>query len=49
MEAAKNSRVNKHNPDNIPPYFDTLMKPVLRGKLWIQKNTFEKMISVIPE
>ena len=33
MEQAKNSRLNKHNQDNIPPYFDTLMKPVLRGKL----------------
>lgn len=33
MEQAQKSRINKHNPDNIPPYFDTLMKPVLRGKL----------------
>ena len=33
MEQAQNSRLNKHNPDNIPPYFDTLMKPVLIGKL----------------
>ena len=33
MEVAKDSRVNKHNTDNIPPYFETLMKPVLRGKL----------------
>ena len=33
MEMAKKSRVNKHNADNIPPYFDRLMKPVLRGKL----------------
>ena len=33
MEVAKNSRVNKHNPDNIPPYFETLMKPVLQAKL----------------
>ena len=33
MEQAKKSRINQHNPDNIPPYFDKLMKPVLRGKL----------------
>ena len=33
MEAAKNSRINKINADNIPPYFEELMKPILKAKL----------------
>lgn len=30
MEASKNSRLNKHE---VPPYFNELMRPILRAKL----------------
>ena len=33
MEWARNSRANQHNKDNIPHYFEELIKPVLKAKL----------------